>query len=147
MTANAPVTDAKRNTENERNAAGRKIDSKSKACEGVADVSLVTHSGREEDYKRYSRAFSDLESIINDVRNAACLMGLAAEDTVFLDGKDLMAQEIKARFKNGGLDMYVVHVLTQDQSDGLVYALYHVMNLSKQLRDQYYGYCEDGEAA
>lgn len=79
-------------------------------------------------------AFRDLESSVCDLKYMAALMNLTAEDTVFkLEG--WLGKSLRER---SGLQGYCIHVLTEEQNDGLNYALNHLYDLIRALHTKYY---------
>jgi hypothetical protein len=99
--------------------------------------------GRSPEFERQlANAFRELESIVCDVRNATSLMEIAAEDTVFT-AEGWLEKEIRSRF-NEGLKGYRIYVFTEDQSNGVDYALRHLGDLTRKLyRDYYAGFGEE----
>lgn len=79
-------------------------------------------------------AFRDLESSVCDLKCMAALMNLAAEDTVLM-AEGFMAKHLRER---SGLTGYHIHVLTEEQNDGLNYALNHLYDLIRKLHETYY---------
>lgn len=78
-------------------------------------------------------AYFDLEAAIRDLRRMSALMEMAAEDTVFaVEG--CLAKHIHEKV---GLDGYQIHVFTQDQADGLDYAIRHTYDLIQALHEKY----------
>ncbi|MEH3117128.1 MAG: hypothetical protein PGN25_05830 [Methylorubrum populi] len=74
-------------------------------------------------------AFRDLESSVCDLKYMAALMNTAAEDTVQM-AEGFMAEHMRQRT---GLTGYHIHVLTEDQNDGLNYAINHLYDLIRKL--------------
>lgn len=78
-------------------------------------------------------AFMDLESAVRDLRRMSALMKMAAEDTVYkIEGP--VEQRVR---ECSGLTGYRLYMLTQDQADGLEYAINHTFELIKALHDKY----------
>lgn len=80
-------------------------------------------------------AIRDLEESIGALRCMMSVLELVTEDAIG-NRADVVSDRVKAALPE--FRDYVIHILTEDQSDGLHYALAHMGDLVRNLHSSYH---------
>lgn len=88
----------------------------------------------------FAKLYRDLEQAICDLRGMTLLMQMAADDTI-TERDDMMVETLK-RAAPWTKD-YRVHILTEDQNQGLGFALAEVGRLVRDLDRRYFAGFEE----